>query len=180
MPTIIYQKGTGRKDRASFVCGKSRLPAAVATRLFKEIEGLSDGALVRKVIQKLASKHDDFLDAIDKLGLTYPQAVQEMKNAAPKRVSGKPRIGKEAIGVARMLCRKYSNQEVEAMLAGFMETIGRPEFKALVIELVNQNLEKFGRNGQGKIRVRAERKGPASKGLIDRMEKAREARKGKK
>lgn len=178
MATITFRKGTGKKDRASFVCGKSSIPAAVVTRLLKELEGKPETTMMRIFIKKLAGKHDEFLDALDKAKLTYPQAIQEMEDAAPKRASRKPRIAKEALAVARMLCRKYSNQDAEGMLVSFLETVGRPEFKALVTDLVNGYLGQYGRNKQGKIRVRAERKGADKNESVERANRARAAKGG--
>lgn len=177
MPAIVFHKGSSKQDRATFACGGASLPAAMATRLLNAAAGLSEAALTRLVIQKLAPKHGPFLDALDKAGLTYPQAIQAMKAAVPRRAAGKPRIAKEAAAVARMLCRKFSNQDAPSMLAAFLETAARPEFKVMVVDLVDGYLTRFGRNKQGRIRVRAERKGADAKALAARATKARAAKK---
>ena len=56
MPAIVFHKGSSKKDRATFACGGASIPAAMATRLMNGVEGLSEAALTRLVIQKLAPK----------------------------------------------------------------------------------------------------------------------------
>lgn len=177
MSAIVFRKGTGRKDRATFACGKHSVPAALVTRLLRELAGLGEAAMVRKFITKLGTRHEGFLEALDKAGISYPQAIEEMRKSSPRRSSGKPRISKEAEAVARMLCRKYSEKDPAAMLASFLETVTRPEFQEKVVELIQANLAKLGRNAQGRIRVRAARKGPYPTAPL---EKARAARAKKK
>lgn len=177
MSSIVFRQGSGKKDRATFVCGKAAIPAAMVTRLLRELDGLPEAAMHRKFITKLGARHEAFLEALEKAGVSYAQAIQEMRSAAPRRSAGKPRVSKEAEAVARMLCRKYSEKTPEEMLAAFLETTARPEFRARVVELIQASLAKLGRNAQGKIRVRAARKGPFPAAAL---EKARAARAKKK
>ena len=84
-------------------------------------------------------------------------------------------LTKEASAVAKMLCRKYSGKTGDEMFAAFLETVNRSEFKALVVELVGESEKKFGRNAQGRIRVRPERKdlaGNAAKARAGRKKKS--------
>ncbi len=176
MSAITFRKGKGKNDRAAFVFGRALVPAAMVTRLLHEVEGLGETALMRKVVAKLGGKYDAFLDALDKAGVSYAQAIQEMRAAYPSRGQGKPRIGREAEAVAKALCRKYSDKEPDAMVAAFLETVRRPDFQALVVEHVKANLAKFGRNNQGKIRVRAQGKEADTKRRIAQANKARAGR----
>jgi hypothetical protein len=158
MTAIKYQPGTDKTNRAAFVCGKASIPAAMVLRVLKEIEGKSDSSKVRTFISKLAPKHEDFFNAMEKAGISDLDAIAKMIELAPKKKEATPRITKEASAVARMLCRKYANKTPDEMFMSFEETVGRPEFKALVVELVGGSEKKFGRNKQGRIRVRQERK----------------------
>jgi hypothetical protein len=80
----------------------------------------------------------------------------------------------DASTIAKVLCRKYANKTPDEMFASFVETVSRPEFKALVVELAGESEKKFGRNPLGRIRVRPERKD-----LVGNAAKARAGRKKK-
>lgn len=171
---IKYQKGTDKKNRAVFVCGKATVPAAMVSRVLNTIEGMSESMKNRTFIAKLMPKHGDFFEAMEKAGISEQKAIEVMASLAPAKEKATPRLSKEAAAVAKMLCRKYAKMTPDAMFAAFAETMNRPEFKVLVIELVSEFEEKFRRNPQDRIRVRPERKD-----LVDRAKKAREG-KGKK
>ena len=174
MTTIEYQTGTDKKNRAAFLCGKASIPAAMISRVLKAIEGKSDAAKIRIFISKLAPKHSDFFEAMDKVEISYQDAIQKLIELSPVREKATPRITKEASAVANLLCRKYAKRTPEEMFGAFLETVSIPEFKTLVVELTTENEKKFGRNAQGKIRVRKERKD-----LVANAEKARAGRKKK-
>lgn len=174
MTDIKYQQGTGKGNRAVFVCGKATIPAAMISRVLKAIEGKSDSTKTRIFISKLAPKHGDFFDAMEKAGISDQKAIQKMAELAPVKEKAAPRITKEASAVAKMLCRKYSGKTGDEMFAAFLETVNRSEFKALVVELVGESEKKFGRNALGRIRVRPERKdlaGNAAKARAGRKKK---------
>jgi len=174
MTIIKYQPGTDKTNRAAFICGKASIPAAMISRVLKAIEGKSDSAKVRTFISKLAPKHSDFFDALEKAGISDLDAISKLIELAPKKKEAAPRIAKEASAVVKMLCRKYAKKSPDEMFTAFSETMSRPEFKALVIELVGESEKKFGRNAQGRIRVRPERKdlaGNAAKARAGRKKK---------
>lgn len=174
MTTIKFQKGTDKTNRATFVCGKTSIPAAMVSRILKAIEGKSDSVKIRTFIAKLMPKHSDFFEAMEKAGISELQAIGLLTSLAPVKVKATPRIKKEASAVAKMLCRKYAKKTPDEMFSAFAETMNGPEFKALVIALVKECEENFGRNPQDKIRVRPERKD-----LAGNAAKAREGRKKK-
>lgn len=174
MTNIKYQPGTGKGNRAAFVCGKASVPAAMVSRVLKAIEGKSDSARTRTFIAKLAPKHGDFFEAMEKAGLTEQEAITQLAALAPVKEKAAPRITKEASAVAKMLCRKYANKTPDEMFAAFVDTVSRPEFKDLVVELATASEKKFGRNPLGRIRVRPERKdlaGNAAKARAGRKKK---------
>jgi hypothetical protein len=174
MTLIQYQPGTGKGQRAAFLCGNATIPTALFSRLLKELKGKSDATKTRMFISKLAPRHGAFLDALEKAEIGYTDALQKMIELSPIKQETTPRITKEALAVAKLLCRKYTNKAAEEMFTAFIETVFRPEFKALVIELTGENEQKFGRNAQGRIRVRPERKdlaGNAAKARAGRKKK---------
>lgn len=175
MTTIQYQPGTDKKNRATFLCGKASIPAAMISRVLKAIEGKSDSTKTRIFISKLAPKHGDFFDAMEKAGINEQEAIQKMIDLTPVKEQATPRISKEAAAVAKLLCRKYTNKTPDEMFSAFVETVFRPEFKTLVIELAWESEKQFGRNKQGRIRVRKERAdlaGNAAKARLGRKKKA--------
>lgn len=174
MPTIKYQPGIDKTHRAAFVCGKASIPAAMFSRVLTAINGKSDSVKVRTFIAKLAPKHGDFFDSMEKAGISELEAITQMIGLTPVKEKAAPRINKEASAVAKMLCRKYANKTPDEMFASFVETVGRPEFKVLVVELAGESEKKFGRNPMGRIRVRPERKdlaGNAAKARAGRKKK---------
>jgi hypothetical protein len=174
MTTIKYQPGTDKSNRAAFVCGKASIPAAMISRVLKAIEGKSDSVRTRTFIAKLAPKHGDFFDAMEKAGISDQEAIKQLTELAPVKEKAAPRITKEASAVAKMLCRKYAKKTPDEMFSAFTETMSRPEFKVLVIELVSEFEKKFRRNPQDRIRVRPERKdlaGNAAKARAGRKKK---------
>lgn len=174
MTTIKYQEGTGKGNRAAFICGKASLPTSIFTRLQKDIEGKSDTAKTRIFISKLAIRHGEFLDALEKAGIGYLDAITKMVEVAPIKQKSTPRLSKEAAAVAKMLCRKYSGKTGAEMVTAFVETANRPEFASLVVEITAEYEEKYGRNTLGRIRVRPERKdlaGIAAKARAGRKKK---------
>lgn len=160
---ILFNPGSGRSDKASFSCSKKSVPAAVITRIQREVKEEKPGNLERFLITRLA-KYQDLLDALDKQGVSYADAFEFMSSLKPRGASGaaSPRVGKEAAAVASALCRKYSGMKAAEMFDKFMETAQRPEFKAKVIALIQEKEASFGRNAAGRIRVRAEREGMAA------------------
>ena len=164
-PTIKYKNGTGKGDRASFIFGKLSIPLAVFTRMKAGLEGQSEAAKNRIFYSKLGAKYKDFLLAIENAGITPIEAISMMAEAAPvrKESTGTPRIAKEVVAVGRMLCRKYPKKNPEEMFEAFSKTVNKPEFKAMVVELIEKNLHDNGRNKQEYIRVRKEETDPLKK-----------------
>jgi|GEM_PF-4791138 len=175
MTAITYQPGTDKKNRAVFICGKATIPVAMVSRLLKELDGKSDTTQTRIFFSKLGPRHGSFLDAMEKAGIGCKDAIQKLIELTPVKGKTTPRITKEASAVSKLLCRKYSNKTPDEMFSAFVETVFRPEFKALVIELAEENEKNYGRNAQGRIRVRKERKdlvGNAAKARAGRKKKA--------
>lgn len=146
----------------------------MVSRVIKAIEGMSDSMKIRTFIAKLMPKHHDFFESMEKAKISEQQAIEMMTRLAPIKKKATPRITKEASVVSKMLCRKYADKTADEMFALFLETVSRPEFKALVIEQINEGEKKFGRNAQNRIRVRPERKdlaGNAAKARAGRKKK---------
>lgn len=158
MATIQFKPGTGKANRAVFVCGEASIPAAMVSRVLNAIKGKSDAVKTRTFIARLAPKYGNFFDAMESAGISDQMAIIQLAELSPVKEKAAPRINKEASSVAKVLCRKYANKTSDEMFTAFLETVSRPEFRALVLELAGRWENDFGRNPQGRIRVRPERK----------------------
>jgi hypothetical protein len=162
---IKFISGSGRQHKAQFQLGNVSVPAAAFSRIEKEAVGKSEAALARIFITGLGKKYQNFLEAVEEKGITYQEAFQFMKAARPVAEpagdKARSRTKKEAVAIARALCRKYAGKSAEEMVEAFMETVKSESFKAEVIKEINGLEGKYQRNEQGKIRVRQTRPGMA-------------------
>lgn len=161
---IQYVKGEGKGSKAHFKCGRTGVvPAALITRLLEEAEGQNPVAVRRLVTVKLSmgraggGTYAAFLDELDKAGLDYAEALEAMRALKPSRRAGQPRIQKEVLSTAKVLCRKYSDRSAEEMVAKFVETVNMPEFRQGVVAAIQAFEKAHGRNAQKKVRTRKER-----------------------
>jgi hypothetical protein len=175
---IKYLKGAGKQLKAQFQLGNVSVPAAAFARIEKDAEGKTETALARIFITGLGKKYQNFLEAVEEKGLSYQEAFQFMKaarpTAEPAGEKGRSRTKKEAMAIARALCRKYAGKSPEDMVESFMETVKAESFRSEVIQHIKALENQFQRNEQGKIRVRATRPG-----MADQARKAQAAKKAK-
>ena len=92
----------------------------------------------------------------------------------PKGENGRSRTKKEAVAIARALCRKYADKTPEEMVESFVETMKSDAFLAEIIVHIKALEKDYQRNEQGKIRVRA-----ARPGMKDQARVAQAAKKAK-
>lgn len=153
MASITYHPGTGVKNKAEFRLGKAKVPTSVITRLLKAAAGKTGTSLDRTFYQGLV-KYADFLEAMEAINLRPEEALKLFANLKPAKVStGKPRIEREAEGVAKILARKYANLSPEAMVEKFIATANRKEFKAEVVDILKSYEKQFKRNAFGRIKT---------------------------
>jgi len=175
---IKFIKGSGKGTKAQFQIGNVSVPAAAFSRIEKGAEGKSDTALARIFITSLGKKYQNFLEAVEEKEISYFEAFQFMKSARPvpepKGETGRSRTKKEAVAIARALCRKYADKSPEEMVETFVETMKTDAFKAEILLHIKALETKFKRNEQGKIRVRVARPGMAEQAM-----KAQAAKKAK-
>ena len=175
---IKYLKGAGKQVKAQFQLGNVSVPAAAFARIEKDAEGKTETALGRIFITGLGKKYQNFLEAVEEKGLSYPEAFLFMKAARPAAEpagdKGRSRTKKEAMAIARALCRKYAGKTPEEMVEAFMETVKADAFRAEIVLHIKALEGQFQRNEQGKIRVRSTRPG-----MADQARKAQAAKKAK-
>lgn len=182
MTSITFRKGTSKDDRAVFVCAKTTVPTAMISRILNKIikDGMPESKANRYFIAQMNKKYEKFLEALDKAEISYPQAIQMMAGLVPVKQKAAPRISKEAAAIVKALCRKYAGKTAEEMFDAFSETMGREEFKSLVIGMINAAEKVNGRNKLGKIRVRIENPIPMTPEHKAKLDEGRKTKKVKK
>lgn len=172
-----YRRNRGQGPKSSFQLGNISIPVTLFSRVEKQAEGMSEAGITRVFITLIGRKYPNFLEAIEARGLTYPEAFFLLKaihpSLAPKKV-GKRR-NKEAVAVAKVLCRKHAHKTPEEMVAAFLATIKSPTFETEVIAHIKAFEAKYKRNDLGKIRVRE-----ANPAMAARATKARKVRQEKR
>lgn len=165
---IIFIKGTSKADKAAFLVGKEKVPAAVVTRLLFSLHGLSGPKLDRTFYQGLA-KYPAVLDSLDAHEVTPIQAVerfQELQSAnRPTKAEGLKRASKVermAEATAKVLCKRFKGSSSE-IVEEFLQVMRKPEFKVKVQEFINGFEESFGKNGLGYIKTSARKGNPEAK-----------------
>jgi len=175
---IKFIKGSGKGSKAQFQIGNISVPASAFSRIEKEAEGKADTALARIFITGLGKKYQNFLEAVEERDISYQEAFQFMKAARPvpepKGENARSHTRKEAVAIARALCRKYADKTPEEMLAAFMETVKSEAFQAEILKQIKDLETNYQRNDQGKIRVRV-----ARPEMAEQAKKAQEAKKAK-
>lgn len=175
---IKFIKGSGKGSKAQFQIGNVTVPAAAFSRIEKEAVGKSETALARIFITGLGKKYQNFLEAVEERDISYQEAFQFMKAARPvpepKGEQGRSRTKKEAVAIARALCRKYSEKTPEEMVEAFMETVKAESFQAEILKQIKDLESLYQRNDQGKIRVRV-----ARPEMAEQAKRAQEAKKAK-
>ena len=176
---IKFIKGSGKGSKAQFQIGNVSVPAAVFSRIEKGAESKSETALARIFITGLGKKYQNFLEAVEEKGISYQEAFQFMKQARPvpepKSETARSRTKKEAVALAKALCRKYADKKPEEMVEAFMETVKFEAFQAEVVMHIKGLEKQYQRNEQGKIRVRVARPGMADQAMKAQAAKAAKA-----
>ena len=176
---IIFVKGTGKTNKAAYLVGAEKVPAAVVTRLLKDVQGLSGSKLDRSFYQGLV-KYPTVLDALDAYGLSASVAVssfqklqeenQPVKNVASQRAS---KIVRAAELFSKGICKRFKGNP-EEVVAAFLELVAKPEFKAEAIDCISTFKKNFGESKLGFIKTSNRKGNPAAQKALA------QARAGKK
>ena len=160
---IIFIKGTSKTNRAAYLVGTEKVPAAVITRLLTSLDGLSDKKLDRAFYQGL-EKYPSVLDALDVYELTPAVAAevfQRLQNEnRPVANSSSQRPSKliKAVKVlSKVICKKYKGSPEEVVDA-FLALVTKPDFKSEAINCISEFKNNFGVSKLGFIKT-SNRKG---------------------
>lgn len=183
---INFIKGTSKRDKATYVVGKERVPASVITRLLTAVQDLSGAKLDRAFYQALA-KYERVLDSLDALGVSPAEAVERFRDLQaanrPVKTEGARRATKvEKIGeaVAKVLCKRFKGSATE-IVDEFMQIMRKPEFKTKVTECIGEYEKTHGKTALGYIKTSGRKGNEAAQQALAkaRMEKNQHMSAGK-
>jgi hypothetical protein len=176
---IIFVKGTSKVNKAAFLVGTEKVPAAVVTRLLNTLQNLTGPKMDRAFYQGLA-KYPAVLDALDTYGLSPAVAVssfkklQEENRPAPTPASQKAtKVARAAELFSKGICKRFKG-EPEEMVAAFLELVSKPEFKSEAIDCISAFKKNFGESKLGFIKTSNRQGNPAAQKALAK------ARAGKK
>ena len=151
---IQFIAGKDKRDRARYVCGDAAVGASLVTRVLKVIKGKSTQEATRVFIGRFERKSSAFLAALDAAGIPYGKAIEELTELS--RACPEPaRNTREAIAIAKALVKRYWNLTPEKMFDAFLVTAAQPEFRRVVVGLLEAAEAQHGRNARGKIYTRS-------------------------
>ena len=176
---IIFVKGTSKANKAAYLVGTEKVPAAVVTRLLTALHDLTGSKMDRAFYQGLA-KYPKILDALDAYGLNPAVAMgsfkklqeenQPMKSAASQRPS---KVVRAAELFSKGICKKFKGTP-EEMVDGFLELVSKPEFKSEAVDCISAFKKNFGESKLGFIKTSNRQGNPAAQKALAK------ARAGKK
>lgn len=176
---IIFVKGTSKANKAAYLVGTEKVPAAVITRLLTSLHDLSGSKLDRAFYQGL-DKYPKVLDALDAYGVSPSVAVgsfkklqeanQTVKNATGQRPS---KVVRAAELFSKGICKRFKGTPVE-MVDSFIELVSKPEFKSEAVGFISAFKKNFGESKLGFIKTSNRQGNPAAQKALAK------ARAGKK
>jgi hypothetical protein len=176
---IIFVKGTGKANKAAYLVGTEKVPAAVITRLLTGLSDLSGSKIDRAFYQGLA-KYPKVLDALDAYGISTATAVGSFKKlqeeSQPIRKGGEQRASKVARAAelfSKGICKRFKGSP-EEVVEGFLELVSKPEFKSEAVACITSFKKDFGTTKLGFIKTSNRKGNPAA------QEGLAKARAGKK
>jgi len=176
---IIFVKGTSKTNKAAYLVGAEKVPAAVITRLLTALHDLSGSKLDRAFYQGL-EKYPAVLDSLDAYGLTPVVAVGSFRKLQEENQVVRTPAGLKPTKVARAaelfskgMCKRFKGTPEEVVDA-FLELVAKPEFKTEAIDCIAAFQKNFGESKLGFIKTSNRKGNPAA------QEALAKARVGKK
>lgn len=164
---IIFVKGTGKTNKAAYLVGTEKVPAAVITRLLTGLSDLSGSKLDRAFYQGMA-KYPKVLDALDTYGIGTAAAVGSFKklqeeNQPVKNVGGQraSKVVKAAELFSKGICKKFKGTP-EEMVGEFLELVASPDFKKEAVDCIASYQKSYGKTALGFIKTSSRKGNPAA------------------
>lgn len=171
---INYVPGKGKENKAVYLVGTEKVPAAVITRLLNTLAGLTGPKLDRSFYQGL-SKYPKVLDTLDSYSLAPVVAVDSFKrlqeqNRIEKTSSQKraSKVEKAAEVFSKGICKRFKGTP-EEMVTAFLEIVAKPEFKNEAIDIVTAYEKNFGKSTMGYIKTSKRKGNPAAQKALAKM-----------
>jgi len=162
---IIFVKGTSKTNKAAYLVGTEKVPAAVITRLLTATKELS-GAKLDRVFYQGLDKYPAVLDSLDTYNLSPVLAVgsfqklQEENQVKP--ASQKPsKAAKAAELFSKGICKKFKGTP-EEIVDAFLELVTKPEFKVEAVDCISAFKKNFGESALGFIKTSNRKGNPAA------------------
>jgi hypothetical protein len=181
--TIIFVKGTSKANKAAYLVGTEKVPAAVVTRLLTSLNDVSGSKMDRVFYQGLA-KYPKVLDALDVYGLSPSVAVASFKRLQEENQPAKNLAGQKPSKLVRVaeicskgICKKFKGTP-EEMVDEFLELVSKPEFKKEAADVISAFKKNFGESKLGYIKTSNRKGNPeAQKALAKARDRARASKK---
>jgi hypothetical protein len=164
---IIFVKGTGKTNKAAYLVGVEKVPAAVVTRLLSSLQALTGSKLDRAFYQGL-DKYPQVLDALDAYGLSPAVAVGSFKQLQevnqPVRTPGvqkATKIARVAELFSKSICKRFKGTP-EEIVDGFLELVSKPEFKKEAVDCISSFQRDYGESTLGFIKTSNRKGNPAA------------------
>jgi len=164
---IHYVPGKGKTNKAAYLVGTEKVPAAVITRLLTALQDQAGAKLDRMFYQGL-EKYPTVLDTIDTYQLTPADAVaaftkirsENEKAQAPKQQRAS-KTEKAAETFAKGICKRFKGSP-EEMVGAFLEVVSKPEFRAEAVDVISAFQKNFGQSSLGFIKTSNRKGNPAA------------------
>ncbi len=160
---IKFVKGTGKGDRASFMVGKSVVPVSVISRVEKACAGKPEQRQGFIIYSALEKKYTPALEAIDKLGISYPEALKQMISLKPAKVAGTgtrvPKLVKTAESIAKGVVKRFKGTPKE-IVASFVALAGETTFQDELVGILEAYQKQNGLSPTGHIKTSTRKANP--------------------
>ena len=145
--SIKYIKGSGGKgDKASYLVGKTVVPASVITRIERACEGKPEQRQSFIIYAALEKKYAPVLEALDNLKMNYFQAIKEMSALKPAKPTGTgarvPKLVKTVEAIAKGVTKRFKGtpkEIVDSFVALANETAFQTELVGILEAFQKQN-----------------------------------------
>lgn len=161
--SIKFVKGTGKGDRASFMVGKSVVPVSVISRVEKACAGKPEQRQGFIIYSALEKKYTPALEAIDKLGISYTEALKQMISLKPAKVAGTgtrvPKLVKTAESIAKGVVKRFKGTPKE-IVASFVALAGETTFQDELVGILEAYQKQNGLSPTGHIKTSTRKANP--------------------
>jgi hypothetical protein len=162
---FIYIKGTGKEDKAEYRFGAVTVPAAVITRVMKEVQGMPEKKQGYLFYTKLVGKYSAFIEALDAAKIEYTEALSMLEEVKPPKYVGTGARGSSVSITAEMMakgiCRRFKGTP-EEMVTQFLKVVTDPEFKKEAVDIIKAYQKNFGISSTGHTKTSNRKGNPAA------------------